>query len=436
MVWMPPALWTSSTWYLLLGATLQMLGVRRLSWLMRCDVVLHARLAGDGQDVQHGVGAAAHRHVEDHRIVDRLLGDDFPRQQPVAFAPRVELPGHLHDPLGGMAEELLPLGAGGQQRAVDGQGHAQRLAEAVHAVGGEHARAGAAGGAAGLLQLEQLVGAELAVLLGGRADEDVDQVDRLAVGRAAGLHRPAADEHRGNVAAHGAHQHAGHDLVAVGDADHAVEAMGVDHRFHAVGDDFPAGKRILHAGVAHGDAVVDADGVEHERHAARLADALLDELPHLVEVDVAGDDIHVAIADGDERLAEIVVPHAGGAEQAAMGGSGIAQLDDVGTHGGYSFRNGLSRALYFKPLYGQLPEAGKEGGLQSRGPVRFSAKRRRHFARPLTENTDLTPLHQTLQFLLGGERWGMEYGGFASGVFRFFFSSFILHPSSFPLCPL
>jgi hypothetical protein len=37
------------------------------------------------------------------------------------------------------------------------------------------------------------------------------------------------------------------------------------------------------------------------------------------------------------------------------------------------------------------------GGLQSRGLVRFSVKRRRHFARPLTENTDLTPLRQTLQ---------------------------------------
>ena len=36
------------------------------------------------------------------------------------------------------------------------------------------------------------------------------------------------------------------------------------------------------------------------------------------------------------------------------------------------------------------------GGLQSRGLVRFSVKRRCHFARPLTENTDLTPFRQTL----------------------------------------
>ena len=112
-----------------------------------------------------------------------------------------------------------------------------------------------------------------------------------------GLHRPAADEERGDVAAHGGHEHAGHDLVAVGDADHAVEAMGLEHRLDGVGDDLAAGQRVFHARVPHRDAVVDADRVEHERHPARLADALLDELAHLVQVDVAGNDVGVAVAD-------------------------------------------------------------------------------------------------------------------------------------------
>ena len=143
---------------------------------------------------------------------------------------------------------------------------------------------------------------DLAVLLCRGADEDVDEVDFLAVGRAAGLHRPAADEDRRDVAADGAHQHAGDDLVAVGNADHPVEAMGLDHRLDAVGDQLAAGERILHALVAHGDAVVDADRVEDKRRAAGLADALLNELADLVEVDVTGNDVHVAVADGDERF--------------------------------------------------------------------------------------------------------------------------------------
>ena len=160
------------------------------------------------------------------------------------------------------------------------------------------------------------------------------EVDSLAVGRLAGLHRPAADEDRGDIAAHRPHEHAGHDLVAIGDADHAVEAVGLYDRLHGVGNHLAAGQRVFHARVAHGDAVVHADGVEDEGHAAGRADALLDVLPHLVQVDVAGDDVGVAVTDGDERLAEIVIDHAGGAEQAAVQGAGIAEFDHVGTHGG------------------------------------------------------------------------------------------------------
>ena len=187
---------------------------------------------------------------------------------------------------------------------------------------------------------------ELAALLGRGRIEDVDQVDRSAVGHFARLHRSAADEDGGDVAAHGAHQHAGHDLVAVGDADHAVETMGAEHRLDRVGDQLAAGQRELHPLVAHGDAVVHADRVEDKRHAARLADALLDELADLVQVDVAGDDVDVAVADGDERLAEIVILQAGGAEQASMGGPGVAQLDNVGSHERKSFEErGLRESL-------------------------------------------------------------------------------------------
>ena len=58
----------------------------------------------------------------------------------------------------------------------------------------------------------------------------------------------------------------------------------------------------------------------------------LHELADLVQVDVAGNDVHVAIADGDEGLLEIAVPQPGGAEEASMGGPGVAQLDRVRSH--------------------------------------------------------------------------------------------------------
>src|SRR5208337_2771983 len=132
------------------------------------------------------------------------------------------------------------------------------------------------------------------------ADEYVDQVHRLAIGRLARFHRAAADENRRDIAAHRPHEHAGHDLIAIGDADHAVEAMGLNDRLHGVGNYLAAWQRVLHTGVPHGDAVVDADGVEDERHAASRADVLLDQLAHLVQMDVAGNDVGIAVANGDE----------------------------------------------------------------------------------------------------------------------------------------
>ena len=65
------------------------------------DVVFDAGFAGDGQDVQHGVGASAHRHVEDHGVVERLGRADLPGQQAVALAFFVEFQNHFDDPLGG-----------------------------------------------------------------------------------------------------------------------------------------------------------------------------------------------------------------------------------------------------------------------------------------------------------------------------------------------
>ena len=108
-----------------------------------------------------------------------------------------------------------------------------------------------------------------------------------------------------------------------------------DHRLDAVGDQLAAGQRVLHADVAHGDAVVDADGVELEGHAAGRAHGLLDDASDLLQVDVAGDDVGVGVADGDERLVEVGLglDDAGAAEQGAVGRAFKAFLDLIGTHG-------------------------------------------------------------------------------------------------------
>src|SRR5262249_48915017 len=140
-------------------------------------------------------------------------------------------------------------------------------------------------------------------------------------------------EDRRDVDPHRPHEHARHDLVTVRDADHAVEHVGVDHRLYTVGDELARGERVLHPLVAHGDPVVDADGVEQERDAAGGTHAFLHEVADDLEVDVPGDDVDVTVADRDERLVPVGFGYAGGTEQAAVGGPGVALLDRVGTHG-------------------------------------------------------------------------------------------------------
>src|SRR5204862_8115106 len=123
--------------------------------------------------------------------------------------------------------------------------------------------------------------------------KDGREVDRLAAGRDdAGAHRAAGDEDGGDVDACGGHHHAGDDFVAVGNADDTVEAVGAEHGLDAIGDELAGGEGVFHAAVAHGDAVVDADGVEFEGDAAGGADGFAHLFADDVEVGVAGDDLH------------------------------------------------------------------------------------------------------------------------------------------------
>ena len=97
-----------------------------------------------------------------------------------------------------------------------------------------------------------------------------------------------------------------------------------------VGDDFARDQRGLHALRAHGDAVVNGDGVELHGHAAGLADALLDGLGDLAEVEVAGADLGPGVGDADEGLVQVFLGEADGAEVAAGGGAVGAFGEDDG----------------------------------------------------------------------------------------------------------
>ena len=95
------------------------------------------------------------------------------------------------------------------------------------------------------------------------------------------------------------------------------------------------GQRVEHPAVAHRDAVVHGDRVELPRHPARLTDRAGDEVADVLEVHVTGHELRVGVRDRDDRAAEVVVAHAGGAPEGA-GSGGVAA---VGGHAGTKGRH-------------------------------------------------------------------------------------------------
>ena len=163
------------------------------------------------QQVQHGVGRAAHGDVERHRVLERLERADIARQHALVVL-LVVAAGEIDDQMARLDEEALAVGMGGERRAIAGQREAERLGQAVHRIGGEHARAGAAGRASRALDH---IDFGIGILVVGGRDHRVDEVDLLqhTLGdELAGLHRPARDEDGRDVQAHRRHQHAGRDL--------------------------------------------------------------------------------------------------------------------------------------------------------------------------------------------------------------------------------
>ena len=67
--------------------------------------------------------------------------------------------------------------------------------------------------------------------------------------------------------------------------------------------------------MAHGDAVIDGDGVEFLGNATGFFDFGSDELPEVFKVYVAWDKLGKGVNDGNDRLAEIAILHSGSAPQ-------------------------------------------------------------------------------------------------------------------------
>jgi len=209
---------------------------------------------------------------------------------------------------------------GGQHGAVARERQPQRFGQAVHRVGGKHSGAGTTGRAGGTLDVvDFLIGT---VTVAG-LDHGIDEIDGDGLAfplHLASLHRAAGNEDGRNIEAQRSHQHARGDLVAVGDANHGVSAVAIDHVFDRIGDQVARGQRIEHAGVTHGDAVIDGDGVEFLGDTAGRFDLARHQLPQILEVHVPRHELGEGVHHGDDRLAEITILHAGSTPKGASAG--------------------------------------------------------------------------------------------------------------------
>ena len=158
------------------------------------------------------------------------------------------------------------------------------------------------------------------------------QAGAAAVIHGARHHGSAGDKDGGDVHPGGGHEQAGHILVAVRDHDQAVKLVGHSHGLGGVGDQVTGNQGVLHAHVAHGDAVAHSDGGELHRGAAGGTDSGLDSLGNLVQVHVAGDDLIVGTDHADEGTLQLLLGVAQGVEQGAVGGGRHALFDHIASH--------------------------------------------------------------------------------------------------------
>ena len=174
--------------------------------------------------MEHGVGAAAHGDVESHGIEESLTCG-YRAWEHAFIAVLIVGQGILHNLTGSLTEQLYAVGMRGQDGAVARQCQSYGLRQRVHRVGCEHAAARAAAGTGTGLYLLQFFVAHRRV---GTLHHSRDEVGILAT-PASSLHRTATAEDGGDIESHGCHEHAWGHLVAVGDADHGISLVCVDH---------------------------------------------------------------------------------------------------------------------------------------------------------------------------------------------------------------
>ncbi len=176
-----------------------------------------SRTAREREQVDHGVGRAGHRGMDDHRVDERRLGQDRRRLQIG--------PDHVDDPRSGRRAHSHVIRIHRRQRRRARQAHAERLGNRRHRRGGAHDLTGPRRARDAGLHFIPVVLADRSgpqfgpVLHRVRADAQL-RTAQVAAQHDAGRHIDRRQVHRQR-----AHQETRRRLVAAADQHRAVDRM-------------------------------------------------------------------------------------------------------------------------------------------------------------------------------------------------------------------
>ena len=265
--------------------------------------------------MKHGIRRATHGNVERHGIEESLTGSNVARQHALV-AILIISEGIFHYLAGSLAEQFYTIGMCSQNGAIAGKRESDSLCQRVHGVGGKHTRAAATARTRTRLNLLHLLVGHRGV---GTFYHSRNQVGILAT-PAASLHRTTRTEDGRNVQPHGGHQHTRRHLVTIGDANHGICLVGIDHILNGVGNDVTRGKRVQHTIVPHGNTIVNSYGVELGGIASHFLYFLTYYLTNLMQVGMTRNKLSKRVDNGNDRLAKLLLFHTCSHPQSAGSG--------------------------------------------------------------------------------------------------------------------
>ena len=219
--------------------------------LLKIQIQRNARLMSDGRNVQDGiVCGAAQRHIDGNGVFEGGLRCDVAGFDAFLSRSSIFMPA--------LFGQAMPRGKHCRNRAVSAA-QSQRLRDAVHRVGRVHAGTGAHP-QPGQAQSSSCCNWAEVIFFGlhrAYAFKYRDEINGFVLDPFPASIGPAADKN-GRRLSRSAISMPGTILSQLG-MNTSVERMGHCRDFNGIGDQLPAGQRIFHAGMVHGDAVTDAD---------------------------------------------------------------------------------------------------------------------------------------------------------------------------------